>query len=519
MRTLYQNAAVVTMAPEIGTTDAMLVEDQRLVAVGEEARQRAGGAELVDLEGRTVVPGLIDAHAHLETDAISNWRWVDVRGVSEDELLRRLAQRAAEVPQGTWIVGQATFSQDRNLPLRPALDAVLPNHPVLIRASMHALTANTRALERAGLLDQRFAPPGTVIDRETDGTPTGRLLEAYHLFPVDPPALRDLIPIVETAVRERFNRYGVTTVYEVPMSRAGMRAFQTLDATDRLTARVALFPAVAPGLQPLVDDIEQIAALGLASGFGNERLWFGGLKYFLDSIYDYSFDPGRDITRPSRWGAVTHQYQEVVRAFSISFDAGLQLWFHALGKGAQQMVIDAALEAQQVFGGDPGTRNRIEHIFNDHPGSEHMFQGLLEANLIPVPNPAFVHIYDDETGSFPYRTLLDRGFQPPGNSDNSGTQPFANNPWFGIGKLRTRKNRDGIVIAPDEQISVYDALRTYTEFAAFAGHREKTLGALRPGQMADFAVLSDDPFSVPDDDLEQITSVLTVMDGRMVWSA
>jgi predicted amidohydrolase YtcJ len=518
MKTLYRNGAVVTMDGAVGTVDAFLVEHGRFVAVGAEAHEIGSGCEVVDLGGRTVVPGLIDAHAHLETDALSRARWVDVRDVPLDVTLDRLRAHAATLKPGEWIVGQATFGQDRGMPDRIALDAAVPDHPVLLRASMHAMTANTRAMEMAGLYDRKFVPTPTVIVRDDDGLPTGQMLEAHHLFPIPAPGVDELAGIIEDGIRENFNRYGVTTIYEVPMSSQGMRAFQQLDRTDRLTARISLNPAVKPGLQPLVDDIEQLATLGLASGFGNDRLWFGGAKFFLDSVYEKSFSAARDVEHPGKWGVLTHRYDEVVRALVIGHEAGIQLWFHALGEGAQRLVIDAATEARRLYGLDGGLRIRIEHIFNDYAGTQEMYDQLRAANLIPVPNAVFIHFYD-ESGGFPYRTLLEQGFMPPGNSDNSGTQPFADNPWFGIAKMRTRRNKFGVGVAPDQAISVHDGLRTYTEFGAYAGHREGRLGVIREGAFADFAVLNADPFTIAEDELQTVESELTVLGGRVVWEA
>lgn len=341
-------------------------------------------------------------------------------------------------------------------------------------------------------------------------------MEAYHLFPVPVPPVGDLAVMIEEEISERFNRYGVTTIYEVPMSREGVRAFQILDRTSRLNARVSLNLAVKPGLQPLVDDIGQWASSGLASGFGNDHLWLGAAKYFLDGAYDASYLTRRNPKRPGRWGALTHLYSDVVRALVTGYDAGIQLWFHALGEDAQLLAVDAAAEAQRIFGGDAGLRTRIEHIFNDYPVTGDILERIRASNIIPVPNAVFIH-FNDGSGAFPYRTLLKEGFMPPGNSDNSGTQPFANNPWFGITKMVTRLNKNGGLVNPDERIGVWDGIRTYTEFGAYAGHREGTLGIIRAGAHADFAVLDADPLSVPDEDLAVIESELTVVGGRVVW--
>lgn len=160
MKTLYRNGSVLTMDPGVGTVGAFLVENGHFAAVGEQALEFAAGAQVVDLGGRTVVPGLIDAHAHLETDAVSHAMWVDVRDVPLAVMLECLRQRVASVGPGEWVIGQATFGQDRDMPGRAELDRIARGNPVLIRASMHALSANTRALAAAGLLDRRASPTG-----------------------------------------------------------------------------------------------------------------------------------------------------------------------------------------------------------------------------------------------------------------------------------------------------------------------------------------------------------------------
>jgi len=165
--------------------EALLIEDGSVVAVGtsREITERAGtGIEVVDLGGRTAMPGLIDAHAHLELSALAEQAWVDVRTAPVDATVERVVQRAAETDMGGWVVAQGTFGQP--LPTRGQLDAAVPGHPVVIRESMHRLVANTAALERAGV-DRRFVEPvGTRVQRTADGEPTGVVEEGFDLLAV-----------------------------------------------------------------------------------------------------------------------------------------------------------------------------------------------------------------------------------------------------------------------------------------------------------------------------------------------
>jgi predicted amidohydrolase YtcJ len=513
--TLYRNGRVLTMDAAGHVTDAVLVVDGRFSAVGDAARSVEGASKVVvvDLEGRTVVPGLIDAHTHLESSAVSSNHWIDIRGVDHASALERLAAAVTRSGPGVWVVGQAVMGQP--IPGRAELDRIAPDSPLLIRGSMHFQTANTMALQRAGLLDSRFTPVGVEVERHPGGEPTGAVKEGYHLFPIPSPPPEELATFLADEINDRFNRYGVTSIYEVPMTSEGMRAFSLLDRQDRLTARISLNPAIQPGLQPLVGDIAHWASMGLTTGFGNERLWLGAAKLFLDGALDVAFDIERDRQHPRRWGATTHQFNELVRTLVIAYEASIQLWIHAIGPDAQYLALDAVAEAQQTVGGDLGLRTRIEHMFAGEM-TEELLVRTKEVNAIPVPNAPYLHI-DATNGLHPYRTLIEQGFMPPGNSDTAGSAPIFQNPWFGISKMVGRRNARGVQVVPEEAISVYDAIRTYTEFAAHAAFQEGRTGVIAPGAHADLAVLTADPMQVPEDELDGIESVLTVLGGEPVW--
>ncbi|MEV7009841.1 amidohydrolase family protein [Streptosporangium sp. NPDC051022] len=511
------DGSVLTMAPEERTVQAVLISHGTVTAVGGTREILAAAppsTEIVDLGGRTVVPGLIDAHTHVEFCALSRQHWLDVRGRSRSVTLERIGAVVAEHRRtGDWLVAQGTYGQD--LPTREEIDAVAPDVPVLVRESMHRLTANTAALTRAGMTRGYTSPVGTRVEIGADGVPTGLVEEGYHLFPIPAPTVETMAEMLREELVHSFLRHGVTTIYELPATSTGMRAYQRLHRAGRLPARLSLNPTIAPGLNPLLGSIEQWTDFGLTTGFGDDRLWLGGAKVFLDGDDTASCDRAHLSKTPSEWGTATRHYAEIVDLLVRANSAGIQVWIHAIGDVVQELALDAVAEARRVTG-RTDLRNRLEHVANLWSDAA-LLDRLAELEVIPVPTAAFMHS-DPGTGVYAYRSLIERGLCPPGNSDTGGTQPFATNPWFGIAAMRARTNREGVPIAPEEAVDVLTGLRTYTTYAAAAGFRENRLGALAPGFAGDAVVLPADPRDMSDTELRDLQADLTVVGGEIVWN-
>jgi predicted amidohydrolase YtcJ len=192
---------------------------------------------------------------------------------------------------------------------------------------------------------------------------------------------------------------------------------------------------------------------------------------------------------------------------------------HAVGDAAQELAMDAVDEVNHACGaGDH--RTRIDHIGSDTDPAT--LARLARAGIIPVPTVAFMHEGSAPPSAhhYPFRTMLDAGLRPPGNSDSAGTQPWATNPWHGIHAMVTRRAPDGRVAGPaEEAIGVEEAIRTYTGHGAWSAFEEHSRGALAPGMLGDLAVYADDPLTVPADALPEIEADLTVVGGRVVHGA
>lgn len=501
--------------------EALLIESGAVVAVGtsREVRERAGaGTEVVDLGGRTALPGLIDAHAHLELSALAEQAWVDVRTAPVEATVERVAARSRETESGGWVVAQGTFGQP--LPTRAQLDAAVPAHPVVIRESMHRLVANSAALRRAGL-DRRFVEPvGTRVHRSGDGEPTGVIEEGFDLLHVPWEPAQWLAPALAAQAVESFVRYGVTTVHELPASQAALDAWRQLAARDEMPCRIVLNPILSPGHQPTVGSVDEFASVRASLRDLHPWLTVGALKLFLDGAGEAAWMRPQLAGRPAAWGLPPFTYSGLRAVLAACREHEAQVWMHAVGSVAQELALDAVEETNRTHPASDH-RSRIEHVGNAICDPA-ILPRLAPAGAIPVPTASFMHRYRPPSPdhgpnrSFPFRTMLEMGLQPPGNSDSAGTQPFATTPWHGVAALVLRLTGGGDPVPPaDEALTVEQAVLLPTRFAAQATFAERWLGSLEPGKHGDVAVFGDDPLALPAGDLPALEADLTVIGGRI----
>lgn len=514
------NARVLTMDGSDSEAGAVAIRNGRIIAVGtaEEAANVGGpNADIVDLGGRTVLPGFIDAHTHLETSAIAEHIWLNVRGFSVGESLDRIARHAEEISKGEWIVAQGTWGQD--LPTRTDLDAAAPHHPVVIRGNIHVAVANSLALQQSGIDRRHSSPSGARVLRDSKGEPTGEVDEGFDLFAWPYPDPKELEAAVVRTARDLFLEYGVTSIYDVPSSAAGIRAYTVLERDGNLPVRLRLQLTVPPGNQPIAP-VTYLEQIGIMSGFGNDMLSIGGMKIFADGYGVGAWDSERLDRSAEEWGLPTRTYEDLVADILQAARSGLRVWVHAAGDLAQEMALSALERATTTYPDAAGSM-RIEHIGNIRIITDAQIDRMKRAGIAPVPNPTFLYAEpaledDGKPGRFPMRTLIDAGFRPPGNSDTGGTQPFATNPWFGVHCMVTRANRDGEAVSPQEAMTVTEALRANTIDAAFSGGEERVKGSIETGKFADLIVLPEDPRSLPSSALANVHPDLVMVDGEFV---
>ncbi len=503
--------------------EAIYIERGVIAAIGSTESVRArvpDDVPVIDLDGRVALPGLIDAHSHVELSTLADHFWVVVRELDVATTLARMAEGVAQAAPGSWVVGQGTFGQE--LPTRAQLDEIAPHHPVVVRQSMHQQVANSLALSRAGIDRSFVSGVEARVLRGPDGEPTGVMEEGFDFFPVPRPSEEALARALAAEVHDGWVRHGVTTVHELPASSGGTRAWQRLSANDALPCRMVLNPILAPGHQPTVDSVDSFANLGFTTGFGDHWLRLGSLKLFLDGVGCAGLYHDQLSGEAKGWGLQNFLYLDLVRILARAREARVQVWMHAIGDAAHSMAMDA-IEAVNVARGNNDHRTRIEHI-GLVKTDEAQFDRLKEIGAVPVPTAAFMHFEPDDHEAnlpqggrlYPYKSLLAAGLRPPGNSDTAGTQPFATNPWHGISLMQRRVNKNGTPFSRDEAVDVVTGFRTYTANGAYVGFDEELKGSLEVGKLGDVAVFADDPFALDVERLPELEADLTIVGGRVL---
>jgi len=525
---LVVNAKIITMKSGDDIAEAMAVRGNRIVAVGRGAEIRSCAAEttkLLDLHGHTVLPGLIDVHTHAISWAsrvvrgVLDLRYPNVRSIVEIREL--VGQRAATANAGQWILGSfwddAKLAERRYI-TREDLDAVSPNNPVyLTHVSGHLSVANTVALKLAGVSKQTTNPQGGIVERDASGELTGVLkdnaqdLMRAHL-PPEPPgtAIRAAKLVSETALS-----LGITTIHDVG---ADLGAYQKAYQQGLIRMRVLMIPIVRN-----VKEAETLAGLGLHTGFGDEHLKIGAVKMFADGgmgARTIAIYPPGVVGEPSNIGLLVWETEEMEKAHQMLAAAGWQLTTHAIGDRAIDQVLDSYAKAVKALNlTDP--RFRIVHCGISTPAIQ---KRLREQHVLVDGDPSFVYWigswfkkYGPERvrWAYPGRSYLENGIIAGGGSDVPVT-PLS--PWWGIMAAVTRKEMmSGTVLAPEERLSVPQALTLYTRNGAYIGLEEKDKGSLEPGKLADFIVIDRDILGIPPEEIKDIQVLQTFVDGTIVF--
>lgn len=527
MEAVFFNGTIYTMDPARPVVEAVATGGGRIVASGasdELLRGLCPGVVRIDLGGRTVIPGLTDAHAHFLGYAEAS-AWLDLAAASSlDEVLRRVSDAVSRSKGGTWIRGRGWDQndwQDARYPEKAALDSVAPDNPViLVRVCGHAAYVNSAALRAAGVTRDTADPAAGRILRGADGEPTGILIDdAKDIVSsrIPPPTREEMKKLVVSAA-ERCLAAGLVGVHEMGISSADDTLYRELYAEGSLPFRITAFLSESdPALGRYLE-------AGPVRGAFGDRYSIVGVKFYADGslgarsaalIEDYSDDPGNR-------GILMKDAGDLAAGIRRCHEAGFQAAVHAIGDAAVRGTLDAY---EAVLAGGPArdARHRIEHAQVVSPEDIPRF-----ARLGVIPSMQFTHCTSDMSwaearlsalrlgGAYAWRSLIQAGCRIPGGSDF----PVESiDPFLGIYAAATRRDLAGKPEGgwrSEECLTVEEAVRAFSADAAYAARAERVAGVLAPGALADFIVLSDDIFSIEPEAIPRIRVLATVLGGRIV---
>ncbi|GAA4534882.1 amidohydrolase [Amycolatopsis samaneae] len=519
------------------TASAMLVRDGLVHAVGADETVSAvaeRGARVIELRGRTVVPGINDAHLHLAWHALSGPEFcVDLAGAGE---LAAVAAALAGAPDGEWIVGRgwrettiAEFATGGAAPSRAWLDEVTGDRPALLHhASSHSVWVNSAALRRAGITAATPDPPAGQIVRDEGGEPTGMLVEsAQDLVArlVPRPGRAERLDVIAAAMR-RLNALGVTSVTDPIVTPELWRDYRDLHAAGRLTVRVnALlhwdWPSPTSSAANLRDALES------ASFGGDDLLRAGGIKLFADGVPTHCtawmhrpYPDGTHGDLVTVGADLESRVDELRQLVAAAHRKRVQAQVHVTGDRAADAVVDA-IEAAAAADPWPEARHVLIHGTFLSPAvydrlARHRI-GVITSSLMRTHSgPSMVRTVGESQWAlaFPARTLLDHGVATADSSDAPVTSPD----WRR--GVATFTGADGPnpygPPAPADRLSRMEALRLWTTGPAWMENAERHKGTLSPGRLADLAVLDGDPVTASATDLLNLRSTLTMVGGKVV---
>ena len=522
------NARIYTVDDSRPVVSALAVRDGRIAFAGsvrEAMALRGAGTRVLDLKGRTIIPGMMDAHAHLLALGKS-LQTVNLVGTkSYEEVIARVVERTKGVVPGIWITGRGWDQNqwgDTRFPTHEALSRALPNNPVYLeRVDGHAQLANAAAMAAAGIMAVTKDPSGGRLERTDSGEPTGVFVDnAMDLvMRVIPPTSRAEDRLAIRAAIAESHRWGLVGLHDAGESRPTIDLLEEMARAGEIPFRLYVM---------IGDDSAAVAhylARGPQSALYDSHLWIRAIKLFADGALGSRgaalLEPYSDDAKNN--GLLLSPPAHLQDVSTRALRAGFQVNTHAIGDRGNRIVLDA-YQAALTAVPTADHRFRIEHAQIINHDDIPRF-----ANLGVIPSMQAVHQTSDMywagarlgptrlLDAYPWRSLLNTGVVIPNGSD---APVEAINPLFSFHSAVSRQDADNWPAGgwlPEQKMSRDEALKSITIWPAFAGFQEATMGSLTPGKLADFVVLDRDIMTVADRDILGTVVLATYIGGKPVY--
>jgi predicted amidohydrolase YtcJ len=528
---VVHHARIYTVNAKQQVAEALAVRGDRIIFVGgsEDALAMKGAStRVIDLQGATVVPGLQDAHGHF-TGLGQSLQRLDFRNTtSYDQIVEMVRQAAAKARSGEWVLGRAWDQNrwpDKHFPTADKLDSAAPDNPVyLTRVDGHAGLANHKALAAGGVTRETKDPDGGEIIRDTDGTPSGVLVDRAQQLVASkiPPSSREQIVEQILLADKECRRLGLTTIGDAGApGELVEQGYKPLIDTGRLQTRIYAM------LSGSLDELRPYFARGPTANYGDYHLMVRAVKLYADgALGSYGaalLEPYSD--RPETRGLLVTPPEELYEKTLAASKAGFQTCIHAIGDRANREVLDIFERVEKEVPGAKALRMRDEHA---QILDEHDIARFARLNVIASMQPT--HATSDmpwvptrigperaAEGAYVWRKILQTGAVIASGSDFPVEEA---NPMYGFYAAITRQDRNGTPPGgwmPGQKMTRQEALESFTINAAYAEHMERELGSLERGKLADFVVLSRDIMTAAPPDILTTRVLKTITGGRIVY--
>ena len=523
METAILSGRVFTGDPARPWAEAVSVEDGRIAVVGSNGEVKAAcsrGAQYLELPGRLIVPGIVDAHLHFIGFGLYLER-VDLRDLTSiAECRERVKGAVARTKPGTWIIGRGWSEHiwtDRREPCASDLDDISADHPVmLIRCCGHTVWINSMAMKLAGITKETVDAPGARIERDATGRPIGLCREYRKILEkiIPPPNLEERKAAALRAQAEAL-RHGVTGVHTCE-TLAEWDALAALEAEGKLKIRIH------HTLPP--EEVERAKAMGIELGKGSERLWFGQVKLFADGTLGSGtallHAPYTD--NPNTKGLECLTVAQLQERMELAYRHGGDVAVHAIGDLAVSNVLQAIRAARRVVKGK--RRDRIEHVQLVQPDDLEVFKALdVVASVQPVHLLTDMPVAEKKWGmgrcryAYAWKSMLTRGVRVQFGSDAPVEHINPLLSFFAAVSRRSPKGEPKDGWFPAERLTLEETIQAFTQVPAWASRKEKDLGCLSPGKTADLTVYADDLFAMAPERFASAQVEMTMVGGEIVY--